>query len=341
MSPQTSRILVSVLVAVLAAGTAVAGDVFLGITMDSLTPSMARALQLEEGQGVLINEIVEDSPAEAGGLEAGDVILVIEDYDISGPKSLSKAIRANDPGDEVTITVLRAGSRLDFDVVLGERKSSKVHVYSSGDHEDAWSWFETDEDEEGRKVFRWRGDDEDKNIVISGLDWTDGGRGFLGVVPDDRDRDELREMGVPRGRGVYITELVDDGPAKDAGLEAGDVILAIDDDSLKDGDDLHEALADTEPGDEVTVRVFRDGQIHEYDVELASSPGLMNIGKNLRVFMPEDPHNPTQPRFYEFHSGMDLEDMELEREDLAEMKDELKELKEELKQLREELQKKR
>lgn len=351
MSPLTTRILVSVLAVALAAGTAVAGDVFLGITMDTLSPSMAVALQLEKGQGVLVEEVVEGSPAEEAGLQTGDVILRIADYEISGPKGLSKAIHKFDPGDEVTVTVMRAGHSQELDVTLGERKKSKhrITIHSSDeDCDDAtiWSWFDADEDDDGRKVLRFRGGDGDKEIIFGGFDWTNDDRGFLGIVPGDRDRDELEDLGVPKGRGVIIEALVDDGPAEDAGLEEGDVIVSIDGKAIGDGDDLHDVLGDTESGEDVAVVVVRDGREKEFEIELAESPRNAAFGKHLRGFMPGDPHGPRRPRLPEFFSGgvvphVDLEERERAREDLDELKDELQELREELRKLREELRENR
>lgn len=328
--------------AMVMAPAALAGDVFLGITMDDITPSMARALQIDEDQGVLVSSVVDDSAAEAAGLEPGDVILKIGDREVNGRKGLSRVLHRHDPGDRVLITVMRKGVLKVFETTLGERENKGVIVMGDGEGK-TWSFSNGKEIE---KYFQWQKDGELHKLVIDDMDWAfDGDRGFLGIIPEDLDEDELEDMDVPDGEGVLIRELFDDSAAAKAGLEAGDVIVAIDDDDIDDGDDLGDFMEDTEPGQEVEVRVIRDGKMREYDVVLGE-PSRMDIAKRFQMFVPRDPHSPRAPRFYEFHSGdehgvVNIERLREEQADMDELKDELAELKEELKKLREELKRKR
>ncbi|MEZ4386106.1 MAG: PDZ domain-containing protein [Candidatus Krumholzibacteriia bacterium] len=345
MRRQILRFLLPVLLAVLTASSATAGDVYLGITMGDLSPSMARALQLDEDQGVLINEVVEGSPAEAAGLQPGDVILSMGDREIKGSSGLSRVIRSYDPGDEVELKVLREGKRKTLKVTLGEReKRGNVFSIGKGKGGTTWTWS-SDSDDSSGSVFDFEDQDGDSRVVIRGLDFLSGKRGFLGVVPGDRDHDELRDLGAPDGRGVVVDDLVEGGAASAAGLAVGDIIVAIGDEPVTDSDDLHDALADTEPGQTLTVRVIRDKEPRDIEVTLGKSSGF-DIGEALKKYMPGDPHNPQAPRFYEFHGGSlppapDLEQRARDEQDLAELKDELASLKDELKKLREELQKQR
>jgi len=338
----TSRFMLSALAVLILSAPALAGDVFLGITMDDISPSMARALQIDEGRGVLVNDIVDDSAADEAGLEAGDVIMKIGDRNINGSKGLSKVLHSYDPGDEVLVTVMRSGVLKVFKVTLGEREKRGVFVMGDGEGK-TWSFNGPGD---VSKYFQWSDGDSSRKIVIDDMSWAFGDdRGFLGIVPQDLDEDELEEMGVPGGEGVVIHELFDDSGAAEAGLEEGDVIVAIDDEDIADGDDLSDVMEDTEVGQEVEVRVIRDGKMREYDVVLGET-SFAGIGDHIKMFMPRDPHNPKQPRFYEFHSGnvphvLELERLKEEQADMEELKDDLTELKEELKKLREELQKKR
>ena len=63
-------------------------------------------------------------PAEAAGIRAGDVVLRIDGTPVTAPDELIVAIRARAPGDVVTLTVLRDGTRTDIDVTLGEAVSN-------------------------------------------------------------------------------------------------------------------------------------------------------------------------------------------------------------------------
>jgi len=65
---------------------------------------------------------------------------------------------------------------------------------------------------------------------------------------------------VSEGRGVLVTEVQEDGPAFEAGVKAGDVILALAGEEVEDGRDLRRALRGADPGTEVSVTLQRDGK---------------------------------------------------------------------------------
>jgi serine protease Do len=69
--------------------------------------------------------------------------------------------------------------------------------------------------------------------------------------------------------GVLVSSVDADGPAAKAGMRAGDVILKLDAETIEDGDDLREAVAEAEGGNEVTVTVQRDGRPLDLKVTLA------------------------------------------------------------------------
>jgi membrane-associated protease RseP (regulator of RpoE activity) len=70
---------------------------------------------------------------------------------------------------------------------------------------------------------------------------------FLGVAVDDV------------GNGARVTEVADGSPAADAGLKAGDVVTAVDGDSVTSASQLAKVIADHKPGDDVTITYSRDG----------------------------------------------------------------------------------
>lgn len=321
-----STILLAALATVLTATLATAGEVYLGITMDDVTASMARALQMEDQVGVLINEVIEGSPAEVAGLRAGDVILAIGDRDIKGTGGLSRVVRSHEPGDEVPLRILREGKRKTIKVTLGEREKRRAFVaFGAGDDTTSWSWS-TEED--------FLPD------IVRNLGIFSGDRGFLGIVPGKR---------APDGKGVIIESLVEDGAAASAGLMEGDIIVAIDGEPITSGDDLQDVLGDTKADQTVKVSVVRDGKTHDIEVTLGEGSLELELRKGLRMFMSDGRDGPRYPRSFEFHGGdfpdlkveekIKLERLKLEQQELTELKDELSALKDELKKLREELRK--
>jgi len=74
-----------------------------------------------EGLGVEVTEIADGSGAADSSLRVGDVIVAVDDTDITDPTSLGAAIAGYQPGDTVTVTVDLNGSTQDIDVTLGTR----------------------------------------------------------------------------------------------------------------------------------------------------------------------------------------------------------------------------
>lgn len=92
-----------------------------------------------------------------------------------------------------------------------------------------------------------------------------GGRdeGFLGVNIDDR-RDG--------GQGAVIAQVTDDTPAADAGMLAGDIVIAIDGATIDGAAGLVAAVKDQEPGDELVIELVRGGDEVTVTVTLADQP---------------------------------------------------------------------
>ena len=92
-------------------------------------------------------------------------------------------------------------------------------------------------------------------------------RGWLGVRIQDVTEDVAEAMGLEAAAGALITD-VPDGPAKDGGLEAGDVILSFDGADVEDTRGLVRQVGNTDVGKTVRVVVFRDGSTQTFRITL-------------------------------------------------------------------------
>ena len=112
---------------------------YLGIEGADLSSELAKVLNLDVDQGVLVQKVTPDGPAADAGLQAGDatvaiegaqvkaggdVITAIDGKPITGMEDLIAAINAKQPGDTVTLTVIRGGSTQEVDVKLADRPAS-------------------------------------------------------------------------------------------------------------------------------------------------------------------------------------------------------------------------
>ncbi|MCS6913111.1 MAG: trypsin-like peptidase domain-containing protein [Myxococcales bacterium] len=95
-------------------------------------------------------------------------------------------------------------------------------------------------------------------------------RSWLGVYPQPITEGLRRAFGLPDRRGALIAEVVSGSPAEEAGIQAGDVILAFDGRPLHRADDLTWLASITEPR-KVTLQVFRHGQKHSVEATLVEA----------------------------------------------------------------------
>ena len=96
-------------------------------------------------------------------------------------------------------------------------------------------------------------------------------RGYLGVWIKDDPR-LLRSYGY-EGRGVLVEDFVGpQSPAKQAGLQRNDIIVAINGNEVRDAGELRRAIAGIQPGETAALTVVRDGQKQTIDVELGKLP---------------------------------------------------------------------
>jgi S1-C subfamily serine protease len=112
---------------------------YMGIEGSTISPELARALQLPVKQGVLVNEVVKGGPADDAGVEGGatsatiegaeirlggDIITAIDGKKIAGMDDLVNRVNAAHPGDTLDLTLLRGGDTKTVTVTLGVRPSS-------------------------------------------------------------------------------------------------------------------------------------------------------------------------------------------------------------------------
>ena len=90
----------------------------LGIRMLDITSEVQQYYGLKSLEGVYIVEVVPGSAAENGGLASGDVLIAVDGTTVNSSSELQEKIARKNPGDEVTLTVLRNDKRLDLRITL-------------------------------------------------------------------------------------------------------------------------------------------------------------------------------------------------------------------------------
>ena len=280
---------------------------YLGISLRDVSAEDVSRLGLRDEFGALIETVSEESPAAEAGLQEGDVIATWNGERVESVAMLSRFVRETPPGRSVSLGVLRSGSQQTITVELGERSRAvrtlaygigpemrermeelREHLRESRDEmrlseeevremreKMRLSGEEMREAREHMRAARERtlecivrvevdeeGEGGERRVVV-----VRGGRGRLGVRLQGLT-DQLGDyFGIEGGDGALVTSVTEDSPAAIAGIQAGDVIVAVGSKTVEGPGDVARAVRGAETGP-AEVTVIRDGQRRSFTVTL-------------------------------------------------------------------------
>ncbi|MDZ7265772.1 MAG: PDZ domain-containing protein [candidate division KSB1 bacterium] len=232
---------------------------WLGVNVQELTPSLREALKVGNQTGLLVTGVVKGSPADEAGIREEDVIIEFAGRKVEKVEDLTRAVRQTEPEKKVKVVVLREGNRKEYAVTVGKYRRE----HSSG------PW----------RSFSWSGSHPAVPVFP--------GRPRLGVQVHELNNDLAPYFKVEPKAGALILAVTKNSPAAKAGLKAGDVILKVGEEVVRDPDDLIAALRDYDEGDKVRIAYVRQGQTAAVEVELEK------VGAGHFRYMP----NPFQHHF--------------------------------------------
>ncbi len=87
----------------------------IGVIVQPLTPELAKHFGVKKG--VIVSQVMKDSPAKKAGIKPGDIIVAVNGKEVDKINDLQKLIMRNPPGTKVKITVVRNGKKIDIDVI--------------------------------------------------------------------------------------------------------------------------------------------------------------------------------------------------------------------------------
>ena len=184
---------------------------WLGVFIQEVTPDIAESLGLDEAMGALVSTVNESSPAEAAGLEPGDVIVRFDGKSIEKMRDLPRIVAETEIGATVDVDLIRNGSSMTVQVTLGELEKAELVGIVGEESQGEVESFEK-----------------------------------LGFSVDNLDAELAADLGLdPDMRGVVVTEVVDGGPAAAKGLQPGDVIKRFGQRRVENAADLAKSVAET------------------------------------------------------------------------------------------------
>jgi serine protease Do len=97
-------------------------------------------------------------------------------------------------------------------------------------------------------------------------------RGWLGVQIQSVTRDLAKTLKMDEAKGAIVSDVTPDSPADQAGVQPGDVIVAVDGRDMEDNNDLSGYISSKAPGTEVSLKVLRDGRFEQITLALGTFP---------------------------------------------------------------------
>ena len=116
---------------------------WLGVGIQPLTGDLAESFGVRGEAGVLVNRVFPDSPASAGGLRGGDIVIAFNGASVKGVKEFQKQVASASPGDPVTLEILREGKRMSARAVVAEMDAPAPRRASKKVPLDPWGLYVT------------------------------------------------------------------------------------------------------------------------------------------------------------------------------------------------------
>jgi serine protease Do len=165
---------------------------WLGVSIQEVTPDLAKQFGMKEARGALVNEVIPDSPAAAAGIQGGDIIIAFNGKAVDSPSTLRNTVAQTLVGKSVKVDVLREKKSVTVDVKISEQPKDIAQAEGETSQGDG------------------------KDTALAGVE-------VRNLTPDI-----ARQLGLPPGTmGVVIAGVEQGSAAEEAGLQEGDVIMQI------------------------------------------------------------------------------------------------------------------
>jgi serine protease Do len=196
---------------------------FLGVMIQPVTPSIAKAFNLKQNEGALISDVSANSPADRAGLKPGDVVTKLDGQTVADSRALQLTISQMKPGQTVHMSVVRDGAERDYSVMLGEQPGDK-----------------------SASTLERGGNSADQSLD--------------GVSLETLTPELAREYGIQGNtHGVVVRGVDSDSAAAQAGLQTGDVILEVNRHPVTTIEQMNRYLKDSN-SDTTLLFVSREGR---------------------------------------------------------------------------------
>jgi serine protease Do len=199
---------------------------YLGVGIESVTPSNAEFFSLKDASGAIVSNVTPDSPAAHAGLQHGDVIRELNGHKVDDSGSLQIAVSQIAPGATIQLGIIRNGTPMNVSVKVGEYHKPGTQLADNANG----------------------GGNGQANT------------GKLGLAVGDLDQDARQQLQLSADvKGAAIENVRPGSPAEDAGLQPGDVVLEVNRKPVTNAEQFVSAVRATPAGKDILLLVRSKG----------------------------------------------------------------------------------
>jgi serine protease Do len=195
----------------------------IGVAIQTISPTLAAAMNLPRNYGVIVSDVLPDSPALGAGVRVGDILLTVDGRPADSVPYVSFRLMSVDVGAKVHLEVLRGKEKLAFDVPVAETPHEMDQIASLADPE--------------------------KNLVRP--------LGIIGVEIDQKIAAMAQDLRDPFG--ILVVARSSEGA--DIPLTTGDVIRTLNGQTMTTLERLRAALQSLQPGAPVVLQIQREQRL--------------------------------------------------------------------------------
>jgi serine protease Do len=188
--------------------------------IQDLNDELAKSFGYESNEGVLIGDVVADGPAAKAGLEAGDIVTKYNDQSVRSANELRNAVAATAPETNAKLEIFRGGERKSLTVRINQLDQEKVSALKIGG--------------------------ESANE--------------LGIRVETLTSDRASQLGADaNSKGVVVTEVDDGRLAARVGIERGDIVVAVGNESTSTVEEFRKAIRKQDLKNGIRLQLMREG----------------------------------------------------------------------------------
>ena len=197
---------------------------YIGVALRDVDPDLQRSLGLSSSSGALVQDVTAGSPGARAGLRPYDLIVAVDGKQVVRNDELIQLVAARQPGTSATLQIVRDGRAMNVPVKLAERPVRDP---------------EPDEIDEGARPTSRTGS-------------------LLGMLVREIDVEFAARFNLPKGmHGVVVSRVDPMGPAYDADIERGNILLEINRQPVQSIDDFRRLTANARSGEVMALYLYK------------------------------------------------------------------------------------